>query len=71
MIYHDKKRLVKKKPIRGLNDITFDKNMICVECMIGKQQKRSHKKSTQNSITNSLELIHVGLEGPIETASLI
>lgn len=70
MNYHDMKRLVKRKSIRGLNNIIGNKNIICGDCIVEKQPKTSYRESTQNFTRNCLELIHKDLVGPTETTEV-
>ncbi|KAI3744714.1 hypothetical protein L1987_57805 [Smallanthus sonchifolius] len=42
----------------------------CMPCKKGKQQRKSHKPKTQNSIDTPLELLHMDLFGPISIRSI-
>ncbi|KAJ9558487.1 hypothetical protein OSB04_013101 [Centaurea solstitialis] len=62
--------LVKNNLVRGLpqKEFTLDDN--CVACLKGKQHKASHKSKTINTVSASLQLLHMDLFGPTNVMSI-
>jgi hypothetical protein len=56
--------------VRGLPKISFEKDKICEACVKGKQVKSSLKTIEFISTQKPLELLHIDLFGPVQTASL-
>jgi len=56
--------------VRGLPKISFEKDKICEACVKGKQVKSSFKTIEFISTQKPLELLHIDLFGPVQTASL-
>ena len=56
--------------VRGLPKISFEKDKICEACVKGKQVKSSFKTIEFISTQKLLELLHIDLFGPVQTASL-
>lgn len=56
--------------VRGLPKISFEKDKICEACVKGKQVKSSFKTIELISTQKPLELLHIDLFGPVQTASL-
>jgi len=54
----------------GLPKISFEKEKICEACVKGKQVKNSFKIFEFISTQKPLELLHIDLFGPVQTASL-
>ena len=64
------KEISKKELVRGLPKIKFEKDRICDACQFGKQVKVSFKPKKCVSTSKPLELLHLDLFGPTQTASL-
>jgi len=64
------KKLMKKELIRGLKDVTFEKDKLCSACQAGKQVANTHPTKVHLSSSRVLELLHLDLFGPIIYASL-
>ncbi|KAJ9552315.1 hypothetical protein OSB04_016360 [Centaurea solstitialis] len=70
MNFKNMKKLVKNNLVRGLPRKEFFCNDNCVACLKGKQHKSSHKSKEVNSISSSLQLIHMDLFGPTNVMSI-
>ena len=64
------KKLMKKELIRGLKDVTFEKDKLCSACQAGKQVANTHPTKAYLSTSRVLELLHMDLFGPTTYASL-
>jgi len=64
------KKLMKKELIRGLKDVTFEKDKLCSACQGGKQVANTHPTKAYLSTSRVLELLHMDLFGPTTYASL-
>jgi len=64
------KKLMKKKLITGLKDVTFEKDKLCSACQAGKQVSNTHPTKVYLSTSRVLELLHMDLFGPTTYASL-
>ncbi|WVZ80654.1 hypothetical protein U9M48_028112 [Paspalum notatum var. saurae] len=64
------KKLMKKDLVRGLKDITFEKDKLCSACQAGKQVVNTHPSKTFMSTSRSLELLHMDLFGPTTYTSI-
>ena len=64
------KEIFKKKLVRGLPKINFEKDKICDACQFGKQIKVSFKPKKCVSILKPLKLLHLDLFGPTQIVSL-
>lgn len=62
------KCLPKKKMVRGLPSINHP-DQLCEGCLVGKQFRKSFPKESTSRATNSLELIHTDVCGPINPNS--
>nr|GEV02123.1 putative ribonuclease H-like domain-containing protein [Tanacetum cinerariifolium] len=62
-------KLVKDNLVRGLSLKRFENDQTCVACLKGKQHKVSFKSKTQNSISQSLFMLHMDLFGPTSMSS--
>ncbi|WVZ96811.1 hypothetical protein U9M48_042400 [Paspalum notatum var. saurae] len=58
------KKVMKKDLVRGLKDITYEKDKLCSACQAGKQVANTHPSKTFMSTSRSLELLHMDLFGP-------
>ncbi|XP_022870546.1 uncharacterized protein LOC111389800 [Olea europaea var. sylvestris] len=68
--YKSLEQLAKKELIDGLPKIVPSENVVCGPCQLGKQLKRSHKKTIKIMTKRPLELVHMDLMGPSRTESL-
>ena len=64
------KKLMKKELIRGLKDVTFERDKLCSACQAGKQVANTHQTKAYLSTSRVLELLHMDLFGPTTYASL-
>jgi len=64
------KKWMKKELIRGLKDVTFEKDKLCSACQAGKEVANTHPTKAYLSTSRVLELLHMDLFGPITYASL-
>jgi len=64
------KKLMKKELIRGLKDVTFEKDKLCSACQASKQVAHTHPTKAYLSNSRVLELLHMDLFGPTTYASL-
>ncbi|KAI3693103.1 hypothetical protein L6452_32933 [Arctium lappa] len=63
-------KLVKNNLLRGLPSKVFSCDDHCVACLKDKQHKTSHKSKEFNTISNSLQLLHMDLFGPTNVMSI-
>ncbi|KAI3715061.1 hypothetical protein L6452_22027 [Arctium lappa] len=63
-------KLVKNNLVRGLPSKVFSCADHCVACLKGKQHKTSHKTKEINTISSSLQLLHMDLFGPTNVMSI-
>ena len=63
-------KLSKLDLVRGLPKLSYDKDNICEACIKGKHVKSSFHSINFISTNKPLELLHIDLFGPIQTASL-
>ncbi|KAI3728115.1 hypothetical protein L6452_16745 [Arctium lappa] len=63
-------KLAKNNLVRGLPSKVFSCDDHCVACLKGKQHKTSHKSKELNTISNSLQLLHMDLFGPTNVMSI-
>ncbi|WVZ58312.1 hypothetical protein U9M48_008593 [Paspalum notatum var. saurae] len=61
---------MKKDLIRGLKDITFEKDKLCSACQADKQVANTHPSKTFMSTSRPLELLHMDLFGPTTYTSI-
>ncbi|WVZ64516.1 hypothetical protein U9M48_014018 [Paspalum notatum var. saurae] len=64
------KKVMKKDLVRGLKDITFEKDKLCSACQAGKQVANTHPSKTFMSTSRPLELLHMDLFGPTTYTSI-
>ena len=71
---HDNWRLISKlnklQLVKGLHNIVYHSNALCGACQRGKIVKSSFKAKDIVSTSRTLELLHIDLFGPVNTASL-
>jgi hypothetical protein len=63
-------KLVKHDLVRGLKDVTFEKDMLCSACQARKQVGNTHPKKSIMSTFKALELLHMDLFGPTTYTSI-
>ena len=63
-------KLVKKELIRGIPKLSAKTQSVCGDCAIGKQTKSIHKSTSLIYTKRVLELLHIDLMGPMQTASI-
>ena len=56
--------MIKYDLVRGLKDITFDKDKLCSACQARKQVENTHLKKSMMSTSKAFELLHMNLFGP-------
>ncbi|WVZ69170.1 LOW QUALITY PROTEIN: hypothetical protein U9M48_018003 [Paspalum notatum var. saurae] len=64
------KKVMKKDLVRGLKDITFEKDKLCSACQASKQVANTHPSKTFMSTSRPLELLHMDLFGPTTYTSI-
>ncbi|WVZ85473.1 LOW QUALITY PROTEIN: hypothetical protein U9M48_032396 [Paspalum notatum var. saurae] len=64
------KKIMKKDLVRGLKDITFEKDKLCSACQAGKQVANTHPSKTFMSTSRPLELLHMDLFDPTTYTSI-
>ncbi|KAI3815585.1 hypothetical protein L1987_15257 [Smallanthus sonchifolius] len=68
--YRKMNYIVKNDLVLGIPKMKFSVPDDCISCKKGKQQKKSHKSKSKNSIVTPLELLHLDLFGPISISSI-
>jgi len=63
-------KLSKLQLVRGLPDIDYHSDALCGACQKGKIVKTSFKSKDIVSTSRLLELLHIDLFGPVNTASI-
>ena len=63
-------KLVKHDPVRGLKEVTFEKDKPCSACQAGKQVGNAHPTKSMMSTTKAFELLHMDLFGPTTYISI-
>jgi transposase InsO family protein len=62
--------LIKHDLVRGLKDVTFEKDKLCSACQAGKQVGNTHPKKSMMSTSKAFELLHMDLFGPTTYTSI-
>ena len=62
--------LVKRELVRGLPQMEFCKEGLCEACEKGKSKKASHRSKDMTNISETLQLIHMDLFGPVNVMSV-
>jgi transposase InsO family protein len=57
-------KLIKHDLVRGLKDVTFEKDKLCSAYQAGKQVDNTHPKKSMMSTSKAFELLHMDLFGP-------
>ena len=63
-------KLVKHDLVRGLKDVTFEKDKLCSACQAGMQVGNTHPKKSMMSTSKAFELMHMDLFGPTTYTSI-
>ncbi|GJW81892.1 putative ribonuclease H-like domain-containing protein [Tanacetum coccineum] len=63
-------KLVRNNLVRGLPSKSFENDHTCVACLKGKQYKASCKTKLVNSVSKTLQTLHMDLFGPTSISSL-
>jgi hypothetical protein len=63
-------KLVKHDLVRGLKDVTFEKDKLCSACQAGKQVGNTHPLKSIMSTFKAFELLHMDLFGPTTYTSI-
>ena len=63
-------RLIKHDLVRGLKDVTFEKDKLCSACQARKQFGNTHSKKSMMSTSKAFELLHMDLFGPTTYTSI-
>jgi hypothetical protein len=54
-------KFVKHDLVRGLKDVTFEKDKLCSTCQARKQVGKTHPKKSMMSTSKAFELLHMDL----------
>ena len=52
-------KLIKHDLVRGLKDVTFEKDKLCSACKARKQIGNSHPNKSMMSTSKAFELVHI------------
>ena len=63
-------KLLRHDLVRGLKDVTFEKDKPCSACQVGKQVGNAHPKKREMSTSKAFELLHMDLFGPTTYTSI-
>jgi hypothetical protein len=63
-------KLIKYDLVRGIKDVTFEKDKRCSACQARKQVGNTHPKKSMVSTSNAFELLHIGLFRPTSYTSI-
>jgi transposase InsO family protein len=63
-------KLIKHDLVRGLKDVTFEKDKLCSTCQAGKQVGNTHPKKSMIRTSKAFELLHMDLFGPTTYSSI-
>ena len=64
-------KLIKHDLVRGLKDVTFEKDKLCSACQAKKQAGNTHPKKSITSTSKAFELLHMDLFGPTNNMDLL
>ena len=62
--------MIKHDLVRGLKDVTFEKDKLCSACQARKQVGNTHPKKSMMSTSKIFELLHMDLFGPTTYTSI-
>jgi hypothetical protein len=63
-------KLIKHGLVRGLKDVTFEKDKLCSACQAKKQVGNTYPKKSMMSTSKPFELLHMDLFGPTTYTSI-
>ena len=63
-------KLIKHDLVRGLKDVTFEKDKLCSACQARKQVGNTHPKKSMMSTSKAFELLHMDLFRPTTYTSI-
>ena len=63
-------KLIKHDLVRGLKDVTFEKDKLCSACQARKQVGNTHPKKSMMSTSKAFELMHMDLFGQTTYTSI-
>ena len=63
-------KLIKHDLVRGLKDVTFEKDKLCSACQARKQVGNTHSKKSMMSTSKAFELLHIDLFGSTTYTSI-
>ena len=63
-------KLIKHDLVRGLKDVTFEKDKLCSACQARKEVGNTHTEKSMMSTSKAFELLHMGLFGPTTYTSI-
>src|SRR5438045_9782826 len=64
------KKVFRGNLVRGVKDVTFQKDKLCGACQAGKQIANTHTHKNFMSTSRPLELLHMDLFGPTTYKSI-
>jgi hypothetical protein len=64
-------KLIKYDLVRGLKDVTFEKDKLCSACQAEKQVGNTQPKKRMMSTSKPFELFHMDLFGPTTYTSIV
>ena len=62
--------MIKHDLVRGLKDVTFEKDKLCSACQARKQVGNTHPKKSMMITSKAFELMHIDLFGPTTYTSI-
>lgn len=68
--FRDLLKVSKNEAVRGLPKLSGVVEGVCEGCQLGKQTKSPHKPKLSISTSQSFELLHMDLVGPVQTESI-
>jgi hypothetical protein len=63
-------KFIKHDLVRGLKNITFEKDKLCSVCQAKEQVGNTHPKKSMMSTSMAFELLHMDLFGPTTYTSI-
>ena len=63
-------RLVKHDLVRGLKDVVFEKDNLCISCQVDKQVGNIYPKKRIMSTSKAFELLYIDLFWPTQYTSI-
>nr|GFA89028.1 retrovirus-related Pol polyprotein from transposon TNT 1-94 [Tanacetum cinerariifolium] len=62
--------LARQGLVRGLLKLKFEKDYLCLACVMGKSTKKTHKPKSEDTNQEKLYLLHMNLCGPMRVESV-